>query len=293
LSLEEDPGEKPVELVADMLNTLQNLPAAFWLPLVAGIGMMLLGLFESERILKVRVVTFLCGSLSLVGGVFASVDQQKNDERAEAQAEKIRVNQAELQAKAEHIANLNDEIKGLVTGGDSYCFLRFRNGQTPFGPGNTVRRIEVALVGEYPLHDVRIEVFDLRALAEVGDQLSPEDIQRKVRKLSEKLEVLVKGADKIIFPDAFPWPEEGNSGRYAIVISASNGEVYQAARVEKVHGVWRYAWRVWKAGGAGSPLQDYADSEFPRNAAGSIDWWDSPSEGAAQFGLVSPTPGPP
>jgi hypothetical protein len=265
------------------MNVLQNISLAFWLPLVAGIGMVLLGLFESDKSWKFRIGQLMVGIFALGGSYFVAIDQREADALARKQTIQIQSAQAELKAKTDHIANLNNEIKGFITGGDSYCFLHFRNVQSIFAPGNIERRIDVVIVGEYPLHDVRVEVYDLYALAEIGDKVPHEQLQKKSRKIDSKFGILTKSTNMQIFSGGFPWPKTGLSGRYIIIISASNGNIYQEARAEKVNDMWCYAWRVFRDSTSGYLLQNYADPEFPRNAEGKIEWWDSPISGANQF----------
>ncbi|HZE57850.1 MAG TPA: hypothetical protein VE031_08340 [Chthoniobacterales bacterium] len=156
----------------------------------------------------------LLAALLGAGGVFWA-DLQKNA------AEK------QVREKSDKIAALNEQIAGLVTGGDSFCYFVI----TSIDPSNTGRLLAINH-GKFPLYEVAARIVDLQKFEAKKDNLTLQNL------FADDINVQVGSiaADLAGLQGSFPLGE-GDRHDYNIFFSARNGLSTQLLRLRKINGV--------------------------------------------------------
>ncbi len=160
----------------------------------------------------------------------------------------------ELQNQFSDLINRQEKLfyhqEGLVTGGDSFCYLIF----TPSSPDSWVPLY--IHNGKYPLYGVTAEIDDVdNSGFKFSDQLALGDIPAGTGASVEK---------------SMRWNKRH---AYLILYWARNGRWVQRLISRKVNGQWVYATRVEKDDGPNKKiLLERVPTNFPRNEKGEIDW---------------------
>jgi len=94
-----------------------------------------------------------------VGTYLAQQDQTRLYKGLAAKSDEIASLDRDLAKKSEDIAELNRTIAALVTGGDSFCYLKI------LPHGATEAELVVLHVGKYPISDVSLRFVDSDQLA--------------------------------------------------------------------------------------------------------------------------------
>ena len=112
---------------------------------------------KEKRILKwIALGSFLAGMIVLFGGVLSEYKGQQASKLLQSKTEEVAKLSQEMAELAKTNANLNKEIAGSLTGGDSFCYLM----PVPnFTEANTLA-FNLNHSGKYPMYDVHIEIWD-------------------------------------------------------------------------------------------------------------------------------------
>jgi len=128
------------------------------------IGGMLIFLFsflaaisKEKRILKwIALGSFLAGMIVLFAGLLSEYKGQQASKLLQSKTEEVAKLSQEIAELANTNANLNKEIAGSLTGGDSFCYLI---PVASFTEANTLA-FNLNHSGKYPMYDVHIEIWD-------------------------------------------------------------------------------------------------------------------------------------
>ena len=112
---------------------------------------------KEKRALKwIALGSFLAGMIVLFGGVLSEYKGQQASKLLQSKTEELAKLSQEMAELAKTNANLNKEIAGSLTGGDSFCYLM----PVPnFTEANTLA-FNLNHSGKYPMYDVHIEIWD-------------------------------------------------------------------------------------------------------------------------------------
>lgn len=100
--------------------------------------------------------TFIAGLIVLVAGIFSGFEGQQASKLLQSKTEEVAKLSQENAELAKTNANLNKEIAGSLTGGDSFCYLM------PLPSFTEINSLAFKLnhFGKYPMYDVHITVRD-------------------------------------------------------------------------------------------------------------------------------------
>lgn len=112
---------------------------------------------KEKRILKwIALGSFLAGMIVLFAGLLSEYKGQQASKLLQSKTEEVAKLSQEIAELAKTNANLNKEIAGSLTGGDSFCYLM----PVPsFTEANTLA-FNLNHSGKYPMYDVHIEIWD-------------------------------------------------------------------------------------------------------------------------------------
>ena len=112
---------------------------------------------KEKRILKwIALGSFLAGMIVLFAGLLSEYKGQQASKLLQSKTEEVAKLSQEIKELAKTNANLNKEITGSLTGGDSFCYLM----PVPsFTEANTLA-FNLNHLGKYPMYDVHIEIWD-------------------------------------------------------------------------------------------------------------------------------------
>ncbi len=112
---------------------------------------------KKKRILKwIALGSFLAGMTVLFAGVLSEYKGQQTSKQLQNKTEEVANLSQDIAELAKTNANLNTEIAGALTGGDSFCYLM----PVPsFTEANTLA-FNLNHSGKYPMYDVHIEIWD-------------------------------------------------------------------------------------------------------------------------------------
>ena len=190
----------------------------------------------------------LLGAILVAGGVFwSSIERASYEHR---------------------ISELSQEIMSQTTGGESYCYVKA--GPVDLNP-KRFWVLSVWHVGEYPCFDVTIQIKDV-------DQFKQATRSGKAKSLRDIASIPTVNIGTIPPKSIVPiFKELDLSGfdrrRFSFVISLRNGWAFQKLQLRKIKGTWKRAIEV-RVKLTRKPLQVFeeVDPEFPRSAAGKVDW---------------------
>jgi hypothetical protein len=186
------------------------------------------------------------------------IDQLQN---AAAEAARLQTLTNELQervlARTQENAELTKSNTGVVSGGDSVCWMNFIHQWAYPCPVSLVE-------GKFPLYGVRVKIFDISA-EQVG--IRRDDISIDLGDLS---------AGRAWMNPTARLPFTGGTAQeFNVFFSARNGMWNQKLLTRKVADDWLTATRVWRCAGSEAPeglAFERVDSAFPRDDAGEVDW---------------------
>lgn len=112
---------------------------------------------KEKRILKwIALGSFLAGMIVLFAGLLSEYKGQQDSKLLQSKTEEVAKLSQEIAELAKTNANLNKDIAGSLTGGDSFCYLM----PVPsFTEANTLA-FNLNHSGKYPMYDVHIEIWD-------------------------------------------------------------------------------------------------------------------------------------
>jgi hypothetical protein len=193
-------------------------------------------------------ISFVGAGISAIGVLWSSSDRTRYER--------------ELRQKSEEIAALNREIKDSVIGGDSFCHIVLSNLSA------RTALLGVINQGRYPLYDVSIRIVDLEKFDRFGGTFTLENMAQTDTLLS----VGNLGPSHTAMWRKWPLPD-ADQQRYNTFISARNGFVTQILRLRRVNGEWKSATKVQRDIDPNAiVLYERIDPEFPRDAAGQVQW---------------------
>lgn len=213
------------------------------------------------KILDLPMLLVLIGAvLSAVGAFWANYKQ--NQEKVQSAIERAQF-EKELRAKSDEIAGLNKQIAQSVTGGDSFCNVKFL-----LGPTNTPMFL-VIHDGEFPLYDVSIRMWDPNDYNNVPENVSFEELTKK--DLNFNLGNLSPHQTRILGRIQLP---DSDKKEFALSIGARNGYVTEIIKLQKLGGEWKGAYRVLKDEGKGESkiLYEQIETGFPLDKNGQVQW---------------------
>ena len=237
---------------------------------------------------KITVTGYVAVILAIIGFIVSIIITQKSNVQTEYNARKLDASLAEtqkannkidslyqqlliaevsLRKKSEEVARLNAEIVRSVTGGNNFCYVNLVTGDT----GENSATIVVVNAGNYPLYDISFRMWD-PADYEKSSQISKslEDFNRHalIKNVGNLNPHSVKSYESFILPDT-------DSKSFKVTINARNGAFTELLRLRKVDGVWKRAFRVHSGfmnQDESTLLIEKADSDFPRERNGKINW---------------------
>jgi cell division protein FtsB len=128
---------------------------------IGGILILLFGLLASiskeKRSLKwIALGSFLAGMIVLSAGLLSEYKGQQASKLLQSKTEEVAKISQEIAELAKTNANLNKEIAGSLTGGDSFCYLM----PIPSFTEADTLALNLHHFGKYPMYDVHIEIWD-------------------------------------------------------------------------------------------------------------------------------------
>ena len=250
--------------------------------IILGIIISALGtiLDKEKPFLRLPMIIFFIGALLNATGGFLSSSkqsglqnelQQKSDTLLILQGALSRKNDKIIQQgdsliiKSEKISNLQQQLTDIVTGGNSFCYLRLVKGEAKV---NNVFLVVVP-VGNEPLYDVNIRICDLEIEIPTKENLTLEETMKSqniinIGNIGIKQEQLI---------GSIKWSGITQQ-RYNVFISTRNGFYTELIRLRLINGNWwRAAYKVTKFDGKKEiKLFEESDPEFPRNEENKIKW---------------------
>ena len=157
------------------------------------------------------------------------------------------------------------EMIGVMTGGDSICYLTGNMGTQSFP--NQLDPVWVVHHGRYPLYGVHIRICDVDKLNAL---ISNRTMWDEVVAQSEQhatVEVLVPGHATDLHV-VLPFDPNDIAKNFNIFFTARNGSFSQLLRFKKVNTTWFMATKVEM----GKVMYEEVQVGYPRNASGQVDW---------------------
>ena len=125
------------------------------------------------------------------------------------------------------------------------------------------------LLGEYPLYDVSVRMWDPNDYNNVPQNVDFEELIKKDRNfnLGNVSPHQARTLGRITLPGS-------DNKDFALSIAARNGFVTELIKLRKVDGKWKAAYKVTKDEGKGEPkvLFEQIESRFPLNENGQVQW---------------------
>lgn len=175
----------------------------------------------------------------------------------------------ELAKKSDKIADLNRDIAGIVSGGDSYCSVAASMPDSK----NRIRLIAES-EGKYPVYDVTIEIVDVEKTSAIMQKLTKEEIfdalsEGTIETFQARtiLRLGTMGPHKMADLGAIKLSDT-NKQTFSIIVTARNGFFHALHQYRRINGKWVRAIQSTKNG----KTKEQADPEFPRNDKGKIQW---------------------
>lgn len=163
----------------------------------------------------------------------------------------------ESKQKSERIAELNERIAGLVTGGDSFCWLQISG----VNPISNVGKLVAIHHGEFPIYDVAGRIVDLQELERKKGSITMQNLF--VGDTNVRLGSMPVGTATIL--SDFPLGHE-IARDFNIFFSARNGLYTQLLRMRKSEQKWVSATRVqMREGNDEKVVFEQIDPDFPKD----------------------------
>ncbi len=175
--------------------------------------------------------------------------------------------QERLIASTGKITELSQQNIHALTGGDSYCYLRFPT-FTPTG-GLPI----VIHEGKFPLYDVEARIVNLRQFERIAAETPGDLTMRQFMSSSTMLKVgnLAPGAAFSVLDKPLPFTDE--QPNFRVFFGARNGFWHEDLLLRRINGKWLYAVRVFREiGNDKKLLSEKIDKGFPRTGDGKIEW---------------------
>jgi len=144
------------------MNFLEHLFNYVTVALVIG-GILILffgvlaAISKEKRSLKwIALGSFLAGMIVLSAGLLSEYKGQQASKLLQSKTEEVAKIAQEIARLAKTNANLNKEIAGSLTGGDSFCYLM----PIPSFTEADTLALNLHHFGKYPMYDVHIEIWD-------------------------------------------------------------------------------------------------------------------------------------
>jgi hypothetical protein len=197
----------------------------------------------------------------------------------QVQRERIK-HERELRARAEKIAELSNTIAQTVTGGDSFCFVKF----IFLADAPNTPTLVVFHKGKYPLQNVQIRIIDYEELMRVIPDMPKTKAEARTPSLSEfqKVNTIERrldlgtlsppGSGTRIAP-LWKLPDRDQI-TYEIRTSTNFQTFYQHLKIRRINNNWLQAFRVHKYDPKGEliVLLEDVPKGFPRDASGKMNW---------------------
>jgi hypothetical protein len=172
---------------------------------------------------------------------------------------------AELRQKNEEIARLQKENTGVITGGDSFCWMSFQIVGLKGEPVNANNMPDDLLLvpnfihkGKYPLYDVSARIIDID---------EKKDIERATKTVS-----IGNMTPGFVTTTAVSLTHHGKDINFNIFYVARNGSWLQKLRMYWVGDGWASANRVAEGLGGGEELLQEVSANYPRDEHGNVIW---------------------
>jgi hypothetical protein len=187
---------------------------------------------------------------------------KKSDEIADLNRQ-IADAQRDLRSKSDEIAELNRQISHSLTGGDSYCYIRFMLGDTDSA------RMMLLHQGKYPLYDVSLRMWDPNDYGPGSEKLSFEELTKK--DLIVNLGNLSPNQATLL--GKVQLPQTGIKD-FALSFGSRNGFVEEVIKLRRINGQWVAAYRVRSQQPDGSAVVLFEEiaKDFPLGKDGKVEW---------------------
>jgi hypothetical protein len=207
-------------------------------------------------------VVLIGAFLSALGSFLVLARQSRISEGIRTQVEEnLKQTGDNLKQTHEAITRIKETIAHIL-GGDSFCYVVLAN-----ITANTAL-LGVIHEGQYPLYDVAVRIVDLEKAARLSEMSSRE----MMTQADTYLNIGNIGPSQSAFRGHWELPNADQQG-YNIFISARNGFVTQLLRLRRVNGEWKSATKVRRDIDQDAiVLYERIDPEFPRDAAGQVQW---------------------
>jgi hypothetical protein len=221
---------------------------------------------SSEYIIGLGAI--LAGIGALIGGygAFRSSKEQGKEQAA------LRNKAEEIAALYKKIAELNENIAGSVTGGNSYCYVTCINDYLD----QNICEFVLITNGKFPMYDVVANITDYRLV-------------HKLESHGEGYSRYDKGTTSITIGNVLPGRAASitrmplpNDIRHDFIVefSARNGIYIQWVKLRKINGKWKHAYRVVKSKKVNTVdnesgiIYEKIDPGYPLNDKKEVEWND-------------------
>ncbi|MFH1444614.1 MAG: hypothetical protein ABIG34_04490 [Candidatus Peregrinibacteria bacterium] len=161
-----------------------------------------------------------------------------------------------------------NEVKSVITGGDSYCYLSVDAGG---GEGGWISNPMIACKGEYPMYDVSVRFYDPDDFSDLQPGISMEEFTKNDI-FSRDFGNFGIGETGKGFSLTRQIDLEGRERKILkAVIHARNGFFTEEFLIKKVGNRWLRAWRLYK-GYSSELIDEWSEPDFPKNSDGKILW---------------------
>ena len=159
--------------------------------------------------------------------------------------------QKHLREKSEEIADLNREIVGLVTGGDSFCYMTV----SIINPAENIGLLVFVQQGEDPLYGLTARVIDLQKFNQIKNNLTFTNLTQ-AQKIISIGDMAVRAATITEAIDL----GDGVKKDFNIFFSARNGFFNQELHLRKIANSWLHRTKVTRNGHV---IYEEVDDDYP------------------------------
>ena len=217
--------EKKGSTAKDMLWSLPSL--VFFASLAAASGVLL----------GKSWLAFI-GAIGALGGAFWSSRQEATYEE-------------HLREKSDEIADLNREIVGLVTGGDSFCYMAVSS----INPAKNIGLLVFVQEGKDPLYGVEARIVDLQKFEQIKNNLTFTTLTQAQRRIT----IGDMAAEAATMTEPIDLGD-GTQKDYNIFFNARNGFFNQGLHLRKIGDSWLQRSEVTRNG---QVIYEKADDGYP------------------------------
>ena len=178
----------------------------------------------------------------------------------------------EKEREKEDLTNRLDEITNQLTGGDSYCYVRFA---FPLSSDNLIM-VWLENDGDYPLYDTQVRMVDLHKFHNL--EWSVPMPEEEVKKAETLFSFGTIGPHSIAELARIETPAELDAYGFNIWIHTRYKEFVQEARFKRFEGRWRLAHRLFERTDQGKRLMfEETAQEFLETGSAQEVWEFVPS----------------